>query len=212
MELVPGNELNEWFATGARKQLSDALINNNKINQYFEKIIQNMRNEAKEIYNQLPQKNYKNMASIGPGNGILECILAQSMNFDTITLIDIEHSEYHRHLYSDSDSAGYANLQATMQFMQDNNILSQFVLCNPTKQALPNQPIDLVISILAMGFHFPMKEYADYIYNNLVSGGVLVFDYRKGVNDTDFQRISPHFTIIESIDSKKSNRLFCMKN
>jgi len=42
--------------------------------------------------------------------------------------------------------------------------------------------IDVVVSILAWGFHFPISTYLPAVYQALKPGGILIVDIRKGTN------------------------------
>lgn len=46
----------------------------------------------------------------------------------------------------------------------------------------PPGPHQLVVSLLSMGFHYPVETYLQEIYDSLAPGGVLIFDARHGTS------------------------------
>lgn len=133
--------------------------------------------------------NFGNLISIGPGNALIELILQKKFNFNKILLIDIENSTSHHHGYSNLGS-GYASLVDTKKFLIDNGIdKNQIIICNPNLQKIPNIKIDVLVSIISMGFHYPCDTYFEYIMRNSSKGSLIFLDKRKNIKDEGFEKL-----------------------
>lgn len=80
---------------------------------------------------------------------------------------------------SAADFGAYNNLQLTSQFLEGNGC-ENFAVGDADADLFPGGPHQLVISLLSMGFHYPVETYLQEIHASLVDGGVLMFDARKG--------------------------------
>lgn len=200
--------LKVWSETGRKTQLLEHLIKNKLIGTYVYETTQEISREVDELIEILPNINFENIVSIGPGNGILELLLLKKITFSEILLIDIEDSDTYQHGFSDNGS-GYASLQKTKEFLISNDIPADRILtCNPRHSQLPNFPFDLLISILSMGFHYPCNDYVTFIIENISADGRVVFDKRRGSVDAGFDQILRKFLIKKQTPSEKSDRVF----
>lgn len=82
----------------------------------------------------------------------------------------------------------YNNLDYTKEFLTINGIPDENIHClsvdsdlTVTNQMLLNQlsNIDLVISIISWGFHYPLNVYLDTVYQILAKDGLLCFNCRN---------------------------------
>lgn len=71
-------------------------------------------------------------------------------------------------------------------------------------------PVDLVISLLLWGFHYPVQTYCDIVHRRLSTQGVAVLDVRKGTDGLDVLR--RRFGRVEVIsESPKQSRVAAWK-
>jgi len=206
---IPGSDvpLSNWFKFGNREGLYEHLVSSNMLHLYLEKTLGELEWEAKNLSCAMEDVR-GSLVSIGPGNGVIEFMLATSGRFDELMLIDIERTDEHHHGYNKT-GAGYTDLDRTRSFITDNlDKKLRISTWNPLKQPLPEFGFDCMISILSMGFHYPCDEYVDFVSRNARKNSLLIFDLRKGVRDYGMQRLSTlasNVTILS--ESNKSQRL-----
>ena len=126
-------------------------------------------------------------------------------NVKSLTLIDIEETDTHEHLFKEKGS-GYASLNSTKQFLEMNEVEVEVELVNPQKDELPTSEFQICFSFLSMGFHYPCDEYESFL-TNTNSGTLLIFDKRRGVDDKGFENISKVFNVVKTLDNGKADRL-----
>jgi hypothetical protein len=203
--------LGQWMANGQRAQLLAFLTTNNLLQSYLKEVIREISDEVDNLVSSLPPRSYTRVASIGPGNGIVELLLTKRMPVKAMFLIDIEESDGHQHGFA-SHGSGYASLRATRDFLVANGVPAGSIsACNPKKTSLSAFPSDLILSILSMGFHYPCDDYADFIQQSLQGGGQAVFDKRRGAADTGYDAIGRSLRLVKSVPFKKSDRVYFQK-
>lgn len=211
--------LNKWIKNGDTDLIERICQDEQWRQQFGLNILQEAEKEAKQIYKIMMsiESDISSFCSIGPGNGFVELFLAQYFNVDTILLIDIENTPNRHHHAFNSQGAGYCSLESTKLFLENNldttqckdNLLPTITCCNPKKNRLPKQNIQLVISLLSAGFHYPITEYDDFL-NTCVHAcpGYLIYDKRNGISQ-DLTNFTEHNCISHN---KKSRRVVCIGN
>jgi hypothetical protein len=166
-----------------------------------------IRNEVEEMKSYLPN-NIDHMADIGCGHGIMDLILAHEYGC-TVHLIDIEDTAHRDHNFR-IEGSGYSSLASARALLLRNGIREdQIRLTNPKKQRLIDSGLDLVISLLSCGFHYPIETYSGYIASALKDGGTYIFDLR---HNTDQEKYLSRFSEVRVIRTdRKSRRLACTK-
>lgn len=84
---------------------------------------------------------------------------------------------------------------ATRQFLEINGMSGRFTMVGP-EDAWPGEA-DVVLSLLSMGYHYPVETYLERIIEHTRPGSLLIFDERKGTNGygpfkNDFETIHFH--------------------
>lgn len=74
---------------------------------------------------------------------------------------------------------------------------------------LPNTQFDLIFSLIAWGFHFPVETYLDHVYDKLKPGGVLIIDVRTGTEGENL--LKAKFGNSMAIYEGKNRRILCRK-
>ena len=69
--------------------------------------------------------------------------------------------------------------------------------------------IDVVISSIAWGFHFPVGKYVEEVKKLMHQDSVLIMDLRKGQNG--IETLQNFFSVNKILEGKKSIRVWCTK-
>lgn len=205
---IPGANvvLQNWFSHGDREGLYDHLIRTSSLDYYITKTLNGLKEEAGLIAEELPHSG-GSLISIGPGNGIIELILARTMHLSDLLLVDIERTAHCHHGYN-QQGAGYADLRETRgSLTRQLNDTTNVRTWNPKKQPAPKFRFDFLISILSMGFHYPCDEYTSFILKNAKNGSLVIIDKRKGVPDYGFDVLSKGRKIKRVSGNTKSERV-----
>ncbi len=120
------------------------------------------------------------IADIGCGYAFADLFLHRRWGSE-IVLIDIEESDS-RHFGFAEEGAGYASLERARAFLLANGVPAEAItVINPRHEDVSKiAPVDLAISLISCGFHYPAGTYEDFFKNNVNPGGAIVLDIRKG--------------------------------
>ncbi|XWV24938.1 hypothetical protein QJ856_gp0843 [Tupanvirus deep ocean] len=189
----------------------------------LENLIKKQQSEI-EIINTFLTKTPKTVLDIGCGLGIYDLALHDfyktNIKFyllDKTTTPEEEKKVFYGHR---EVAAFYNNLDYTEEFLSINGINKENINCitveddieitkNFLKQNLSN--IDLVISIISWGFHYPIKTYLDTVHDILSDDGLLCLHCRN-INEnlpvlmTKFEILSPAINTI-----REGSFLICKK-
>lgn len=125
-----------------------------------------------------------------------------------------EHKVYYGH---QPVACFYNNLDYTRELLTMNGIntksISTISVCDTTQEtnkALLKLPkMDLIVSIISMGFHYPVTTYLDSVHELLNEGGLFCFHCRTLQN---FLALQNRFTIVHpSLDKIKDGCLVMCK-
>ena len=194
-DAIGAEAFSAWAERGDAQILDAAYFDPDIRKRVFSAVQLDFYNDALNILTLMQCMRPSSLVSIGPGN--LE-----------ITLIDIEQTDAHHHGYARSGS-GYASLYASKKFMTDNGVAPEKIaVCNPTRDALPSEKFDLLISILSMGFHYPCDDYIHWIIANCSPGGALIIDARRNVPDGGLRMLlNSGFELRGSLSFPKFDRI-----
>ncbi len=125
----------------------------------------------------------KRIADIGCGYGLFDLFAAKALKAAVI-LIDLENNE-RRHFGFQSEGAAYSSLAKARKLLEDNGVPSESITTlNPAEIAPETiEPVDLVVSFLSCGFHYPVDIYLPFLKKCLVPGGTAIFDLREATAD-----------------------------
>ncbi len=134
--------------------------------------------EYREMLPTLKKINPKRLSDIGCGYGFFDVFAARDLGCH-IVLIDIEETE-NRHFGFKKSGAAYSNLAVAKEFALANGIDADAVTTvNPNKQDLDDAPaVDLTMSFMSCGFHYPVNTYMDYFHDGVTAEGHLILDLR----------------------------------
>lgn len=133
--------------------------------------------EFRVIANYLGDRKIGRMVDIGCGQGLVDILFWRKYGCH-VHLVDIEHTEAMHHDYRES-GAGYASLASARRFLESNDVPSSCITTtNPNHGELEDSEVDLVVSMISAGSHYPISAYADWALRVLKPGGILMFDAR----------------------------------
>lgn len=135
--------------------------------------------EFEKLQPKLVEFDVRSLADIGCGYAFIDLFLWRSFDCN-LTLIDIESSETRGFGFA-SEGAGYSNLAKAQDFLLKNGVPEEkIVLINPKQDNLLGPPdIDVAISLLSCGFHYPLSTYGSYFSEKLKPGGGVIVDIRE---------------------------------
>lgn len=134
--------------------------------------------EYEELKPVLERLRLKRVADIGCGYAFIDLFLTK--DFDTsLVLIDLEQND-RRHFGFKGAGAAYSSLTVARQFLLDNGVDgARIQTLNPGKDdPLSIGEIDLAISLLSCGFHYPVSTYSALFRDRVSADGAIILDLR----------------------------------
>ncbi|MBW6506260.1 MAG: class I SAM-dependent methyltransferase [Rhodobacteraceae bacterium] len=121
----------------------------------------------------------RRIADIGCGYAMFDLFAAQDLATDLL-LIDIEANERRHFGFADAGAA-YSSLAVARAFLEQNGVEpGRIETLNPSKRdPLTAAPVDLAVSFLSCGFHYPVASYLDYFARAVAPGGAIILDLRE---------------------------------
>jgi hypothetical protein len=146
----------------------------------------------------------KRIADIGAGYSFVDLMLYKEFGCDLV-LIDIETSD-DRHFGFQDAGAGYSSLSKARKFLMDNGVPSSAITTlNPQKKPVDTLgEVDLAISLISCGFHYPAETYDAFFRKQVSADGGIVIDIRKGSGALKYLKQIGDVQILEA-DGKRVN-------
>ena len=129
--------------------------------------------------------------------------IRQSINF---VLIDQDRFEEKPHYGFREIASAYNSLTETRNFLSTNGVNeSRIRTVDLLTEQFPSEPeVDVVLSIISWGFHYPVETYIDDVYRSLRPGGVAILDIRSGTNGIEVLRSRFGPTAVSEVSSPHS--------
>ncbi len=120
----------------------------------------------------------KRIADIGCGYAMFDLFAARDLGAKLL-LIDLEVNE-RRHFGYHDQGAAYSSLIKARKFLTANGISTRaIVTLNPgQKDAVAAGPVDLAVSFLSCGFHYPVETYMPFFTEAVTDRGAVIVDLR----------------------------------
>lgn len=174
--LAGKDPLAEWTRTGRRDHLLPAL--GGSVEAYVAAAVAEIAADVDQYVELAAGRKSARLVSIGCGSGIAEALVCRALKCEAVLLVDVE-SGGSGHGFAD-EAAGYGNLQRAEALMRANGVTCEVSTWNPRAQPEPRFRFDLLLSIYAMGFHFPATAYDGFIERNRQPGALVIHDARPG--------------------------------
>ena len=177
------------------------------------KVLASYEKYYNSIKGNLPSR-CNSILDIGCGLGILDlCIYEHYHRDNDLRFYLFDKSDYEENLYFgfEENAAFYNDLQLVEEIFSNYGIANDKIITmeaeNENLASLTN--IDLVISSIAWGFHFPVRKYVEEVNKLMHQDSVLIMDLRKGQNG--IETLQNFFNVNEILDGRKSIRVCCTK-
>ena len=144
-----------------------------------------MSREYLSIRDSLP-KTCSSILDIGCGVAGIDVLLNKHYEGKPVFCL-LDKTKIERSVFYDFKSRGafYNSLDTAKEMLIQNGISEGSVHCLEATDANEidiHRKVDLVISLISWGFHYPIETYLDIVYDKLTEGGSLILDVRKGTN------------------------------
>ena len=181
------------------------------------RILQSYREEVQidwdGIASFLPEEVH-NSLDIGCGiGGVNEFIYRRfsESNSISVTLADRDGvSRRIRYEMSDNPSI-YNSLSHSVDYLTSVGVsLDAIRTIDLNVSQLPeDESFDLIVSLISLGFHYPVDVYLDYLANHLNDRGVLILDCRS--DSGGIELLERYFNVVKIIEASFMARVACTK-
>jgi len=151
------------------------------------------------------------IADIGCGYAFFDLFAAKDYKAELV-LIDLEMNE-HRHFGFNAEGAAYSSLAVAKAVLRANGVPARKITTiNPRDtQVTGIKPVDLVVSFLSCGFHYPVDSYLPFLDKALIPGGAAIFDLRDRTADEQAERLNAFGTLTDLEAPPKARRVLLRK-
>jgi hypothetical protein len=127
-------------------------------------------------------------------------------------LIDLE-SNAHRHFGFKSEGAAYSSLARARQLLQANGVVPERITTLNPRETAPESvaPVDLAVSFLSCGFHYPVDAYLPFLDHALAPGGAAIFDLRATTAPEQAAALARFGTLTDLAAPPKARRVLLRK-
>lgn len=153
----------------------------------------------------------RRVADIGCGYAFFDLFLARDLDADVL-LIDLESND-RRHFGFREEGAAYSSLARARQILRDNRVAAGRIRTLNPRDTAPETagPVDLAVSFLSSGFHYPVDAYLPFLDRALAPGGAAIFDLRQSTAAEQADRLAAFGTLSDLPAPPKSRRVLLRK-
>lgn len=158
-----------------------------------------LKNEFNSMIEFLPC-DCESIIDIGCGIAGIDILLSQYYNNNPLLFLIDRNEKPDKIIYGFSKKTSFYNsFDAVKEIMNQNNIKQYTIIDVQHTEATP-RGIDIIISLLACGFHFHINTYLKFILNHLNDNGILILDIRKTKKE-QIDILKNHFSDIQEIET-----------
>ncbi|MDO9525793.1 MAG: class I SAM-dependent methyltransferase, partial [Gemmobacter sp.] len=153
----------------------------------------------------------KRIADIGCGYAFFDLFAARELGAEVL-LIDLESNE-RRHFGCQKEGAAYSSLSVARALLQANGVAEAAIqTLNPRVEAADDaEPVDLAISFLSCGFHYPVSTYATFFRDAVTPDGTVILDLRAASADQQAETLTPLGVLQDLPSPQKARRILLRK-
>ncbi|MCC6008884.1 MAG: class I SAM-dependent methyltransferase, partial [Rhodobacteraceae bacterium] len=143
------------------------------------------------------------------GYGLADLLIHRSTGAELV-LIDIEANDQ-RHFGFRDEGAAYADLAKARAFLEANGVDSAAITTrNLRHESLTDlRKVQLAVSFLSCGFHYPVSTYADFFEQQVTKSGAVILDLRERFDELAALARFGRITILD--DSRRNSALVLME-
>lgn len=167
--------------------------------------------EYQAIAPMLRQMKPKRIADIGCGYAFFDLFAARDLKAEVL-LIDLESNE-RRHFGFQTEGAAYSSLATARKLLEDNGIAARKITTLNPRDTAPEtaKPVDLAVSFLSCGFHYPVDLYLPFLAQALKPGGAAIFDLRAAKADEQAASLAALGMLSDLAAPPKARRVLVQK-
>jgi SAM-dependent methyltransferase len=139
-----------------------------------------MKFEYNEMKNHLPIR-CESILDIGCGVGGIDVLLSKKFGNPLLYLLD-NSKQSEKPIYGYDKGASFYNDFSATVGMMDSNGIYQYQLIDICKGFPKIKDVDLVISLLSWGYHYPVETYLEDVKKCLNKNGMIIMDIRQNTN------------------------------
>jgi len=167
--------------------------------------------EYKTIEKYLPQR-CDNLLDIGCGvAGIDVCIYNHYVRKPNIHLLDKTELESAVYYSFNNKGAFYNSLEIAAKVLKDNGVDQNgitLIEASEKNDIEVSKEMDLIISLISWGYHYPVNTYIEQVCGVLKADGVVIIDIRK--YSRGIEELKNHFSTVKEIyETPKYTRVLC---
>ncbi len=154
----------------------------------------------------------RRVADIGCGYALFDLFLARDLNPELL-LIDLEANE-RRHFSYHAEGAAYSSLAVARRLLEANGVApGRIVTLNP-READPAAagPVDLAVSFLSCGFHYPAATYLPFFTRAVRPGGSVILDLRARTAAAQLAGLGPIGSVADLPAPSKARRILLTRS
>lgn len=142
--------------------------------------------EADSLIPYFPEGTTRLM-DIGCGLAAADLAIGLRLPDVSFSLVDQDRFEDRPHYGFRAEGSAYNSLAETLVFLSQNGLAAERVeTTDMLSQNFPaGKPMDVVISLLSWGFHYPVQTYINEVFDVLRPGGVVILDVYPGTDGMD---------------------------
>ena len=173
-----------------------------------------MNKEYRSIRNVLPKK-CSSVLDIGSGVAGIDVLIHRHYCDPSVDFYLLDKNRVERNVFYMFRPKGafYNSLDVASAFLTANGLPPQHIHileANDNNDIDVHTNVDLVLSLLSWGFHYPVKTYVDKVHDLLSNDGIVILDVRKGTDGVDV--LKNKFQHVEVIfETKKQYRVAVRK-
>lgn len=153
----------------------------------------------------------RRIADIGCGYAFFDLFAARDLGA-SLLLIDLESNDLRAFGFK-PEGAAYSSLAVAQALLQANGIAPAAIeTLNPRDRAPETAgPVDLVVSFLSCGFHYPVDSYLPFLEQALSPGGAAIFDLRETTAAEQAAKLAAFGTLTDLPAPPKARRVLLRK-
>ncbi len=217
--IIQRNELQSSLQQKFRKFFGRYLFTNffvnffNSIDRIEKKLNSTFESEFIEIKNFLP-KDASRILDIGSGLGLINIYIDDFYNKKVnFTLLDRNRLSKKIEYGFSKEGESYNNLDLTKDILSTNGIDKDRIKCVDIDQPFSLQDnYDIVISLVSMGYHYPVENYVNLLKKHTSDKTIFIFDIASEfVEFNDLKKIFKYVEIIKMYQKKHYQVRICCK-